>query len=286
MFSIRLFSRIPLPILYVVAWILYVLTYYIYRYRRKVVFNNLKQSFPEKSDDELRRISKGFYKRLAQFGVEAIKGITISREALMKRVDFEPNEILFEQLRNKENVVLMASHTFNWEWVLLAGCLHLKVPIDAVYQPIAIKFFDRLMINTRSRFGGKPVSKNEIVRTLVREKDRHASLSIVADQMPPGRAPMVWHDFLNRKTAFYLGTEKLINVLERPVYFIHTVRVRRGYYQVKFIPLAMPPYPKKLPDGHIMGRFADSLQDLITADPEGWLWSHNRWKRRGTPPPD
>jgi len=286
MFLIRLFSRIPLPLLYVVAWVLYVLTFYIVRYRRRVVFKNLKNSFPEKSRAELRSIAKGFYKRLAQFGVEALKGVTISEEELMQRVVFEPNEVLFKQLENKENVVFMASHTFNWEWVLLAGCLHLKVPIDAVYQPIAIQFFDRLMITTRSRFGGKPISKNEIVRTLVREKDRHASLSIIADQMPPGRAPMVWRDFLNRKTAFYLGTEKLLNALERPVYFIHTSRVKSGHYHVKFVPLAMPPFDKEAPDGHIMGNFADALQELIKADPEGWLWSHNRWKKRGTPPLD
>ena len=44
-------SLLPLRVLYVLSDLLYVLVSRIVRYRHRVIWNNLKVSFPEKTDD-------------------------------------------------------------------------------------------------------------------------------------------------------------------------------------------------------------------------------------------
>jgi KDO2-lipid IV(A) lauroyltransferase len=47
-------SWLPFPLIYACAWLAYLLIYHVVRYRRDVVKENLRQSFPEKSDAELK----------------------------------------------------------------------------------------------------------------------------------------------------------------------------------------------------------------------------------------
>jgi KDO2-lipid IV(A) lauroyltransferase len=57
---VLLFSKLPLKILYVLSDFIFFILYYIAGYRKKVVFENIKNSFPEKSDEEIKKISKKF----------------------------------------------------------------------------------------------------------------------------------------------------------------------------------------------------------------------------------
>ena len=66
-------TLLPLRILYIFSDFIFLLLYYFPSYRRKVVAENLKNSFPEKSDEELKSIEKKFYKHLADLFIETFK---------------------------------------------------------------------------------------------------------------------------------------------------------------------------------------------------------------------
>ena len=85
MIFLKLLSRIPLDVLYLFSNLIYFVTFYVLGYRKKVVYNNLTNAFPEKSPAEIEETARAFYKRFADFIVEALKGITISAEALNSR---------------------------------------------------------------------------------------------------------------------------------------------------------------------------------------------------------
>ncbi|MDN5217443.1 lysophospholipid acyltransferase family protein [Fulvivirgaceae bacterium BMA12] len=276
MVFLKLLSRIPLNILYVLSNLVYFITFYIAGYRKKTVYTNLRNAFPEKSDQEIRDIAKAFYKRFSDFAVEVLKGITISAEALNSRVKFTNVEIL-EPFRSKnQSVVVLASHQFNWEWGLLAGCLQLPFPIDAVYQRLSNKAFDQLMLDTRSRFGGNPIEKNSALLEIMRQKDRLKALGIVADQSPTQDAPKHWTNFLNQPTAFYLGAQQISRLAGYPAFFMHIKYISRGKYEVKLINIGLPPYEKG--SFNIIENYARETEKAIARDPAGWLWSHQRWK--------
>src|SRR5947208_13931690 len=83
-----LISVLPFFLLYLFSDLLFVFIYYVIRYRRKVVLQNLRNSFPEKKGDELHAIAKKYYRHLCDLIVESVKALTISKRAIVKRCYF------------------------------------------------------------------------------------------------------------------------------------------------------------------------------------------------------
>ena len=265
-----------MAVLYRIGDILYLVIFYIIGYRRPIVLTNLKTAFPEKSQTEIREIARQFYKRFMEFTLETLKALTISEKELISRVKFTNVEDVEPYAYSQQSILVLASHQFNWEWALLAGCIELPFPVDAVYKRLNNTSFDRLMRSTRSRFGGKPIEKSNVLRTVLKSPDRLRALGIVADQSPRKKSPKFWTHFLNRETAFFLGAEQIAKVAKYPVFFFQVIRVKRGYYEVKLVKLAEPPYAKD--DHEILERYARATEELVGEDPAGYLWSHKRWK--------
>lgn len=262
--------------LYVIGDLLYWITYYVIGYRKKVVITNIENAFPEKSKPEIGKIAKDFYRRFGEFVVEVLKAFTVSEKELLNRVKFINVPDVQVHADNHQSILVIASHQFNWEWALLTGCIVLPFPVDAVYQKLSKKKFDDLMLNTRSRFGGKPIEKSKILREIIKTKDRLRALGIVADQSPRKKSPKFWTQFLNQETAFFLGPEQIAKAAHYPCYYFNVKRVKRGEYTVELVPLASPPYDKE--KHTIIEAYAKATEQAVCKDPAGYLWSHKRWK--------
>ncbi len=279
MFFLRLISRLPLTILYRISDFFFLLSYYIARYRRELVKKNLRNSFPEKSKAERRRIEREYYHNLCDYAVETLKLLTIKREDLEKRVVFTNTEVVEKYKSKNQSVLILASHQFNWEWLLAAGNINLPIPLDFVYQPLNSTLTDRLLLACRTRFGAHPVKRNELAREVVKRRNVLHGTAIVADQYPGQKRDKRYiTTFLNQDTAFFYGTTQLAAMTQYPVLFTEIRKVKRGFYEVTFVPLAEPPYEKN--SDEIIERYAEAAERLIHQYPSGWLWSHNRWKKR------
>ena len=122
------------------------------------------------------------------------------------------------------------------------------------------------------------VPMKETLRVYMRTRsDKYSTvLGLISDQATRLREDSEWVDFLNRKTTFIGGSEKIALRFKMPIYFAHIERVRAGYYEIRF---------DELYDGvedvepmEITRRYAAALERMIKERPELWLWSHNRWK--------
>ncbi|MEQ8241973.1 lysophospholipid acyltransferase family protein [Fulvivirga sp.] len=276
MIFVKLISRLPTGMLYFIVDILFVLVYYGIGYRKKVVIKNLTNSFPDKSPEEIKRIAKAFYNRFGEYLAETIKSISISEKEIKNRVKFINVPVVEEYAAKGQSIILAGSHQFNWEWALLTGCLVLPFPVDAVYKKLKNEKFDQLMLKTRGKFGGQPIESKNIIRSLLRSKDRVKAVAIIADQSPTGKSAKYWATFMNQDTAFFTGPEQIAAAMNYPVFFYKMLRVKRGYYTVELIKLTEPPYEK---DSHeILDSYVVHTQKLIEEDPAGYLWSHKRWK--------
>ena len=80
-----LLSLLPWRVMYFLSDCIYVLVYYVFGYRKNVVFSNLKIAFPEKTEGERKRIAKDFYHGFVDSFVETVKLISISEKELRKR---------------------------------------------------------------------------------------------------------------------------------------------------------------------------------------------------------
>lgn len=275
MIIIKLFSRLPLSWLYLLSDSLYFFGYYVVGYRKRVVRSNLELSFPEKSIKDIRQIERKFYRNLSDFVVETLKAFTISPDELSRRVKFIlPNDNDFA----KTPVIGLASHQFNWEWLVLSGCIQLNMEIDMVYQPLKSKSFDNIILRLRTRFGGYAVKRSEVAREAIKRNNITRIIALVADQFP-GRKndKRYWTNFLGQETAFYQGIQQLAVLTQYPVYHFGIRKLKRGYYECSIRKVSDPPYSKN--DVSIVESYIQQTEKMIHAEPEGWLWSHKRWKK-------
>ena len=271
-------SKLPLSLLYYLSDFLFFVGYRLIKYRRVVVWRNLVNSFPEKSIDELRQIEKDFYRNLCDYAVETLKLLTISEEELRNRMVYKNLDLVKEYVQKNQSVIYLASHQFNWEWLLAAGPFYLHPAIDFVYQPQSSDFFNQFSLITRTRFGTYPIKRAQVAREAIKRRGLIRGVAIVCDQFPGlDHDKRFWTKFLNQDTAFFQAINQLGVVTQYPVMFGAVRKIKRGYYETEMMLLSSPPYSKE--DTSIIENYIKTTEKIIREQPEGWLWSHERWKK-------
>ena len=279
-FLLRALARTPLPLLYAYGWFVYTIVFHVARWRRDQVAGDVAQAFPEKTVAERAEIVRQSYRNLGDVVAEAAWGFGASAEELRGRVVFENSEVIERAAAARHSVVLLAPHFCNWEWLLLAGGATFGLPLDAVYQTLRVEAVDRYLREARSRFGGKPIRREDFVYELMSRAGTPRGYGLIADQTPRRDDPKHWTRLLHRDTAFFVGAEKVARFLDAVVLYVAMRRVRRGHYTVRFTVLAEPPYALDGDGAHspIMEGFARNLEQEVRASPADWLWVQKRWK--------
>src|ERR1700741_1280811 len=274
-----LISVLPFPLFYLLSDGVYFLLYKVIGYRKKVVYANLKNSFPEKSHEELKAIEKKFYKYLCDLFLETLKTLTISKEQAVKRCAFNESTItIFKELHEqKKSCIVVMGHYGNWEWAGNSFSLINPQQLYVIYHPLSNKNFDKLMYNMRTRFGTKLYAMKDTMREMIRNRNEVNATAFIADQTPAPESAY-WTTFLNQDTPVFWGTEKIAQKLNFPVVYVTVNRVKRGFYEVHSEILVQD--PKNTKEGEISELHTRKLEADIKAQPEVWLWSHRRWKHK------
>ena len=249
-------------------------------YRKSIIQSNLNNSFPNKSTQEKRRISKQFYKHFAQFLTEIIKMFYISKNSIRKRVQFKNKALIQYYYSEKKDVILVLGHYGNWEWGLLATSLVSDHEMVGIYKPLSSSFWNQQIKKLRSKFGATLVSMKESVRYLLKQSNKPRLIGMIGDQIPTKNEIDYWTTFLNQETAVFSGTEKLAKKLNCPVVFVHIDKIKNGYYEMSFE--LITENPQVHPEGEITNLHTQKLEEKIKERPELWLWSHRRWKHSRT----
>lgn len=274
------FSLLPMRIHYMNSYFLYLLVYRLMRYRRNVVRKNLKDSFPEKDETELRRIERGFYKFFCDYLVESVKLMTISKDNIKRRMKFKGIELMEDAIRDGQSCALYLGHLCNWEYVTSFPLwLTPKAQCAQIYHPIENKATDKLFLRMRHRLGAECISMQDTLRKVVdyRRKNTSVVIGFISDQKPHWVNIHHWVDFLNHDTPVLTGTERIIRKMNYAVFFLDIQRVRRGYYEAEVKPITRE--PQKMKDYELTDIYFKMLEESIRRAPELWLWSHDRWSR-------
>ncbi len=278
MFFFRLLSRLPLPILYLFSDFLYLVARYVLSYRKNVIDENLRFAFPEKSPEERKKIRNKFYRNFTDaFFAETIKLLTISEKEFRKRFVIVNQEGLDAPVKNGISSLMVTGHIFNWEMGVIGTNLYSEVPIETVYLKVNNPFFNELLKQIRTRFGGYVTEKREFRRAMLTLGKEARIVLLGSDQRPPAAEKRYQRDFLNRPAVFFEGAEFLSKKMNLPVHYGRLKKVKRGYYHYEFIPLAAPPYEAHAAHS-ITDSFCRMLEENIRAQPDLYLWSHKRWK--------
>ena len=280
-FLIRIFSLLPLSVLYVISdVILYPLVYYVVKYRLKIVRKNLHNSFPEKTKTELKILEKRFYHHFSDLLVEIIYGYRATDEQMRKHVVFENVELVEKLALQTNGVIAYLGHICNWEWIadLSKRFSNASMIEYNVYRQLKSTSADKMMLELRGKRGGEYVEKNQLLRKLVvlRHSEHPYLIGMVADQKPSKRSSYIWTQFLHQETAFLDGSEVLAQKFGFSAVYARIESIKRGYYSIRFE--VITENPDTMQPGEMTKKYATLLEQNISSQPEQWLWTHNRWK--------
>src|SRR5690554_858888 len=169
-------------------------------YRYHVVFDNLRKSFPNKSEKEIKRIAHQFYYHFADLLIESVKAFGFSEKDIQKRYKFNQNPDVQKLLDEKRNIALILPHYANWEWAAQGTNFLTKQnqPLVLImYKSLKNKVMDKLMKDNRTRFPGNHLfPKDTVMREVVAHQDEHYLLGFASDQAPANVYNSYWMDFL------------------------------------------------------------------------------------------
>lgn len=271
-------SRLPFFILYLISDFLYLIMYRLIGYRRKVVFANIRNSFPEKTDKEIKQIEAKFYSHLCDLVVESVKAFTISKNSAQERMIDRNIDLVNQYKKTGKHVVMVGGHYGNWELFAITIGAALDYKSLALYTPLKNKFINEKITSSRSKYGLGMLSIKSI-RQKLNNLDRELYTIIFgADQSPRKNQRAYWMTFLNQETGVQFGTEKFAKEFDAVVIFANIYKVKRGFYEVAYELICEKPNETEF--GFITKAHTQRLEKVIQAQPEYWLWSHKRWKHK------
>ena len=264
---------------YVLQELIYFIFRYLARYRRRLIINQLCSAFPDKSPHEVELICGKYYRTLAEMVVNTLTLAGLDDKQRAERVEFDYSDGMNEIFKG-QNVVVLTSHFGFWEYASFAYMRFTEHHLLVAYHPLKNRAWNNFYYRIRKMERVEPVSSKMFVRTFMNNRsgiDGHnLILGLIADQNCPPTNGCHWHRFLNHDTLFYDGGEQLALKYNMPVFYLAMEPLKRGRYRCRFVQI----YDGKesVPSGEIMSRYARLLEQSIVAQPEYWMWSHNRWK--------
>lgn len=272
-------SWLPFWVLYRISDITYILLRYILKYRQKVITENLRNAFPEKTEKDITKIRNQYYHHICDIIFESIKLYSISEKELEKRLTITGFDLANKFYSQKRSIVAMAFHHNNWEWTSFVQSV-LKHQILTVYNPVrGNNALEKFLVHNRERWGSKCVSVQKTARTAMAYnlKGISTGLWLAADQTPAFNSKF-WTMFLNQETPFFSGPEKIAAKGNLPMFFQHTKKVGRGRYVIEYSLLFEN--PKDIEPKDILLAYIRKCEEIIRAEPAYYLWSHRRWKHK------
>lgn len=269
---------LPYSVLYLFSDLLYFLLYKIFNYRQKVVRKNLKNSFPLYSKTQIAEIEKKFYSHFCDIIVESIKLFTISEKQLSARILFADRELINDLYKKNKSIIFCGGHYNNWE--MLGAIIQKYIPHTAIgiYAPLENSFFNKKFIKSRTKFGLKLLSMKKVKEGFEENKTLLTATFFATDQSPTYSKNVYWTQFLNQETAVYTGTEYFAKTYNFPVVFGYITKTKRGFYDFKAELICENPKSTKV--GEITELHTRILEKQILNEPQYWLWTHKRWKRK------
>ena len=278
---IWLLSRLPMRILYIKSDIFFFLIYYVFRYRKNVVLENLRLAFPEKSEAERKKISKNFFKHFTDLFMESVKAFSISEKEILKRYTYKNPELVNDFTKQGKSIALVATHQANWEWSISLP-LVLEGKVNGAYTKLGNTYFEKAVRSSREKFGVSGYKTSETVKGMQRnfaEKTQGLYI-LLSDQSPQVHKTFYWSTFFGVKVPIHTGAEMLAKKFDLVVINYVTRKVKRGYYETEF--QLITETPKEFDNYQITDKYLRLTERNVIQQPELYLWSHKRFKHRNS----
>ena len=271
-------SKLPYPLLYLFSNFVFFIIYRVVGYRKKVVFSNIKKSFPDKTTKEHQAIMIGFYRHFCDLILESIKCFSLKKKEALKRFVLTNPEVANQFYEKGQDVIFVGGHYNNWEILAVSVGMQFKHIPMGIYKPLSDRFLDVKMKESRQKYRLKMCATFEVKELMDANLGEPKGTIFAIDQSPSNPNKSYWMNFLGQETSVLFGAEKYAKELDLPVIFCKIEKTKRGHY-IGTLKLLCD-NPTEQPYGAITQMGTQELEKDVLEAPQYWLWSHKRWKHK------
>jgi KDO2-lipid IV(A) lauroyltransferase len=256
--------------------------WHIFRYRRRVIEENLGRAFPERSRRERRGLGKAACIHLVATLFEFMR---IPRYAAFGFSNVRVEGLEHYEIARKANkgVLCVTAHLGSFELAIAAIAARVP-PVSAVVKPFP-PGFDAFVSESRMSQGLTLIASTHALRPILRTLDRNEPVVFVLDQNATRRIG-VFVDFFGEPACTMSALAVIALRTRAPVLAATAYRAADGTHVIRIhpeIPLEEKASQKES-IAHMTARYTRFIEDAIRAHPEQWLWTHRRWKTRPIAP--
>ena len=253
--------------------------FYFIPIRKRVVIDNIRNCFPEKTDDEIRIIAKNSYRSFSITFAELLLLPYLEKDEILSLFDCSNIEHFYKEYEKGDGVIMLTAHFGNWELGVMGMNLVTKIPMYVMAKDQRNHYVDKFVTDARERFGNKMVKLGVSIRNIYSELKKKNVIGIAGDQRGPKDGLRV--DFLGRSTSVFNGPAALSLKLNVPIICFFMVRNSDYSYNLRFFKLEASINDndsEEIKIKAIMQCYFSILEKQVRVTPEQYLWMHKRWK--------
>jgi KDO2-lipid IV(A) lauroyltransferase len=255
------------------------LAYTIDRRYRAVVRRNLEIAYEGAiGEKEAETITRYCYRNLMLNFLQVLENRRMTAARQSRLVRFENRDVVEKARRDGRPVIFVSGHFGNWELGATAIASQI-MPTVSIHKQLNNLWFDRYLLESRSRLNMHMTEKHGAVKRLTRALKKGEAISLMIDQNIRPRESIVV-DFFGEQvtqTSAPAFLARKYNAAVIPV-FIHTED--EEHYTVRFEEeVPVPNTDNAEEDIRIATqRQSDVMERIVRAEPKFWFWCHRRWK--------
>lgn len=248
---------------------------------RRTGERNLQIAFPERSDEERRKILAACFAGLGrQLGLFAQFNST-HRDNLLKLIEWRGFENLDAAKSTGRPIILFTGHLGAWEMSSFGLSLR-GDPLNFLVRRLDNPKLEEFVERSRTRFGNQSVDKKGAARSMLRTLDSGGTLGILVD-LNTLDEEAIFVDFFGIPASTTFLVAKLAlkkNAVLLPIFVPWDAE--REKYVVEILPevLIEKTGNEENDVRKLTQRITKIVEEFIREHPEQWLWIHKRWKTR------
>jgi Kdo2-lipid IVA lauroyltransferase/acyltransferase len=252
--------------------------FYLIPIRKKTVLENLKLSFPEYSEDKIRKIAFQCYQSFAITLGELLAIPWLNQKKMKAMINCKNPGLIVKHYNENKGVILLSAHFGNWEYIALSVSLQIDLPFHVIVKPQRNPYVTKWLETARTKWINKIIPSGMSVRTVYKELLEKNIVAMVADQRGPRDGIKL--DFMGRPAMFFTGPAILSLKTGAPMLYSIPVRQKDYTYKAEIFEISKENLPEKENDAveELTRRHKTYLEKFIRENPEQWFWMHKRWK--------
>ena len=250
------------------------------RGRDRLAMRNLRETFPEKSFRELRKIRRDCWRHFGREALQYVQLQNLTLEEIAGRCPMVNTHLLEEAIARGSGTVIISGHWGGWE-IAGVAVMSLIRNVRTVARPLDNELLERDLQRMREKTGAEVVDRRRAARFLLKSLSENAVVVLLPDQaVQPKEGVLV--PFLGRPAWTTIVPAKMALRARSTIVFAFCIPDGLRH-RLEFEEPIRADWPAEGESDPVMltKRINDVISRRIISRPELWLWMHDRWKGTG-----